>query len=194
MNLHFPKLKVLAFRCGNVYCPLTIECPELKVLAYPGEPEEVHLLNIRNSDKIRKLITNMFGALKLAPFKNVECMVTEEFKVFSKETLSCLPRLNEIIYNQSITRLMYLFNLKVGSLIKIKRKLREFSNDVKLLGRPDFQFRFCGFQLNKINLDDIDFGLRVKKNRAEEVDSLYVYLQNYHLIDPGALGFFETIN
>ena len=39
---------------------------------------------------------------------------------------------------------------------------REFLGDVKQLKRADFQFTFAGFQLTKISLEEIDFGVFVR--------------------------------
>ena len=59
--------------------------------------------NWRNST-IRTLETNLFGQ-KLAPFKNVDYLITNEVRAIHKDTLGHLPKLKELYYNQAIEQL-----------------------------------------------------------------------------------------
>ena len=184
VHWNFPKLKVLAFRC---YVPLSIDCPELRVLNY-SEGQDENLLNVKHPETIRKLETDMFGA-KLDPFKCVECLITREFKAISKATLLSLPRLNELHYNRRPFRSSY---NAVGTFERFQRTLRAFVNDVEELRGSDFRFRFAGFQLTKRQtLEEIDFGMEVLRDYAGEyyewMVNEYVYAKNHHLIDPDAI-------
>ena len=59
------------------------------------ESQDANLLQVNQPETIRKLETNMVGA-KLAPFKNVECLVTRQFEAIRKATLQSLPKLKEL--------------------------------------------------------------------------------------------------
>ena len=89
LHLNLPRLKVLAFHYNNVQCALSIDCPELSTLLYPGE--DVDLLEVKHPETIRKLNTDLLGP-KLARFKGVESLVTEDFKAINKATLLSLQR------------------------------------------------------------------------------------------------------
>ena len=65
----------------------SIDCPELNVLVY-RETTNASLLKVKHPETIRKLETSMFGP-KLAPFKNVECLVTRSGLKRSTEARSC---------------------------------------------------------------------------------------------------------
>ena len=192
VDLNLPKLKVLVFHFFNEQCPLSIDCSELCVLVYRGEPDDQSLLNVKHPETIRKLETNMVSPKWLAPFKSVEYLVTQEIEAINKSTLQSLPRLKELRFNTSIE---FLFRGSgTESLVGIKRMLIEFLDDVQLFGRPDFKFRFSGFHLpNKTKLNEIDFGVQVFQS-IELVSNEYVYLKNYQLIEPDGLDFIRSIN
>ena len=180
VSLKLPNLSVLACNRFNCRSPLSIDCP-LNVLVYIGEPEDANLLDVKHPETIRKLETNMTGP-KLARFTNVEYLATEEFQVICKATLQSLPRLNELRYQICINSCL---RGEVDTIDRMKQALREFMGQVKRLRKDEFKFRFAGFQLNETVLDEIDFGVQVRKGR-ERVSDSYVYMKNYQLIDPDA--------
>ena len=188
INLNLPRLKVLALRFVNDRCALSIDCPELSTLVYYSRDVDANPFDVKHPQTIRKLETNWFSP-KLSPFENVECLLTEEFKAISKATLLLLPGLRELHYNQKIANLLRtVLRNRGGTLDRVKRRLSEFVDDAKKLKGRDFQFNFSGFELTKVNVDQIDFGLQVDESSGEEtVYDEYIYLKNYQLIEPGAL-------
>ena len=210
VHLHLPKLKVLVFYLRNMRCALSIDCPQLSVLAY-GEPADRKLLKVKHPETIRKLQTSMLGS-KLAPFKSVECLVTRNFDVISKATLQSLPALKELHYNESIENTFKAFTFEFEILNRIRRTLEKFLEDVQVLKGSDFRFRFTGFPLTKAMLNQIDFGVQVFEGYNEDdsddesveddmenpihpdrVSNEYVYLRNQQLID-GPLEFLTELN
>ena len=185
--LKLPKLKVLVW---NFNWPVSIDCPELSTLVYAGE--EASQLEVEHPETIRKLQTYMIGE-KLAPFKSVESLVTENFEAINKATLLSLPALKELCYDRSIE---FVFQMEsregVGTINRMKRKLSEFLDEVKTLRGSDFRFTFAGLQLTNVKLGQIDFGVQVD-GRIERVSNEYVYMKNYHLIEPGALHFISGV-
>ena len=161
-NLNMPKLKVLAcYHFDNWHywhSSLSIDCPELNVLVY-YERDEESPLDVKHPETIRKLVTNMVG-VKLAPFKNAECLITRRLDVLSRETLLLLPKLK---------KLRYIDRSKIGTIDRIKQTLKEFVGHLKGLKRSDFQFRF---QLNEARLGEIDFGVQVDEDGK---DTVYEY-------------------
>lgn len=199
VRLCLPKLKLLAFRQINYSCPLSVHCPQLSVLVYRNEPEYVDLLRVDRPGTIKKLDTDMFDT-KLTPFKSVECLITQEFKVISKATLLSLAELNELHYNASIRTAS---EDSRRSFDQITQKLRKFIEDARVLRGSGFLFRFAGFQLTSTMLDDIDFGVRASAARLgswcnsslQWNSNEYLYLKNYQLIDPDAtLEFINQFN
>lgn len=196
VNLKLSNLKVAAFHRWNYYCPLFIDCPKLNILLYRGESFPC-LLAVNHPETIRKLNTNLIGT-KLTLFKNVESLITQEFKAISMDTVKALPKLKQLFYDEN---LKFAFEFKfqtdprpIDRINRIKLKLKEFVKDVKAFkGDCDFQFSFTGFRLNKTNIDEIDFGLTGK--RGEVVSNEYIYMTNYLLIDPEcSLDFIDSIN
>ena len=192
VDLRLSRLKVLAFHRFNDCCALSIDCPELNVLVYPGEPENKGLLHVKHPGTIRVLETDMIGA-QLAPFYNVECLVNKKFKAICKMTLWSLPRLRELRYNSSVKATFKSFDSAVGTADRIRQILRKFLNDVRAQRRGEFRFRYAGFQLTEMTLDQLDFGEQVLESLEEDdmvvfdeeqVCNEYVYLKNHQLIDP----------
>ena len=193
VHLNLPKLKVLAFHDFNFDCALSIDCPELNTLLYLAETEYAHLLNVKHPETIRRLETNPVGQ-QLTRFKSVECLVIYEFEAISKATLLSLPALRELRYEQSIMELVYdEFNNEFGTIDRVKRKLSKFLDEAKKLRGSDFRFTFAGLQLTNVKADQIDFGLKVNKH-GEWVSNEYIYMKNYHLIEPDALHFVRLID
>ena len=198
VHLNLPRLRVLAFHTANDHCPLTIDCPKLSTLRYylyRSEEQPNSLMDVKQPETIQKLETNLFGP-NLAPFKSVECLVTEEFRAISEATLLSLPSLRELRYIHDIERLnLREFNDAPGSIDRMKRMLSKFLDEAKRLRGSDFQFICSGFRLSKVNVDQIDFGVQVdERTRDESLCREYVYLKNYHLIEPGALHFVDRID
>ena len=196
MHLNLSRLKVLAFHRYNKNCPLSIDCPLLSTLLYHGEPEDANLLDVKHPETIRMLETNMFSPEWLIPFKSVECLVTDQFKVISQATLLSLPRLRELRYEVAIDWVfMNESHRGVSTLDRVKRTLSEFLSETRKLRGSDFRFTFAGLQLNNVNVDQIDFGAHFDERfREDRVHNEYVYMKNYHLIEPGALHFVNQID
>ena len=164
-----------------------------------NEHENARLLEVKHPETIRKLETNMFGP-KLARFKNIESLLTQKLEVISEATLLSLPRLKELHYSAPISELWRWNSSRAGRLARVKGALRNFLDDVKLLKGSDFKFTFAGFQLTKVMLDQIDFGVKVIvsfprgiRSECEVVSNEYVYTRNYHLIEPGAVHFVRSV-
>ena len=193
VHLNLPKLKVLAFHV-NEHCLLFVDCPELSTLLYQGD---ANLLDVKHPETIRKLETDLVGSdlVKFKKkFKNVECLVTKRPEAISKATLLALPRLRELRYNRDIENLVG-FDFRRGSMVatidRMKRTLNEFLREAKRLKGSDFRFTFAGFQLTNVKLEQIDFGVQ---SGREWVYNEYVYMKNYHLIEPGAINFLQNVN
>ena len=58
------------------------------------EFQDANLLHVKQPETIRKLETSMVNG-ELAPFRNVECLVTRQFEAIRKATLQSLPKLKE---------------------------------------------------------------------------------------------------
>ena len=188
VNLKLPQLKILVFGYVNEHCALSIDCPLLRTLFYYAETEE-SLLEVKHPESIRKLETNLLGP-KLAQFKNVECLVTSEFRAINKDTLHSLPALKELRYDKHIELVFNELFIVGGMPDEVKQTLKEFRHEAKLRGN-DFRFNFAGFQLTKVNVDQIDFGV---SEPCKRVSNEYVYMKNYRLIEPGALPFIHRVD
>ena len=190
-DFNHSELEVLVFHHSNFY-RLSIDCPKLRVLVYE-EPQPSNLLDVKHPETIRKLQTNMFGP-KLDRFKGVECLVTRRIEAISRATLQSLPALKKLHFDEDIQSAFSNFRpYTAGALDRMKRRLSEFLGHVKQLKRADLQFRFAGFELTDITLDQIDFDMQVEKGQ-ETVYNESVYLKNYHLIEPDALHFIREVN
>ena len=205
VDLKFSKLQALVYYQPNVYgsfalpfC-LSIDCPKLNTLVffedcfYGYHYNSDVRLKLKHPETVRELETSMYSDKALAPFKNVECLVTDEFEVIDKATLQILPKLKELRYNQNIEKLFTQYLNQDGTFRHIKLSLTEFMEDVQELRGPDFRFRFVGFLLTKAVLNQIDFGVRAKRDFAkgeyvhnERVYNEYVYVRNHRLIDADA--------
>ena len=195
VHLNLPRLEVLAIHHWNLRCSVSIDCPLLSTLLYAGEDEEdAILLKVKHPETIRKLETNMVGR-HLAPFKNVRCLVTNQFEAINKATLLSLPALKELRFNRSIGSV---FDVKprqrVSTVDRVKRTLSEFMDEAKKLKGSDFQFTFAGLRLTNVNVEQIDFGVQVDESGRERVHNEYVYMKNYHLIESGALHFVRQVH
>ena len=193
VNLKLPKLKVLVAPSFSSRRSLLIDCPELEVLIYNGDG--LNSLQVKHPETIKKLETNMVGP-GLDRFRNVECLMTNEFNAIRQTTLLSLPKLKELHYNAGISDL-WILNQAAGTLDRVKGVLLEFLDDVKRLKESDFKFTFAGFQLTNTMLDQIDFGVQVTERNGfvrEEVFNEYVYMKNYELLNPGALHFIDTVD
>ena len=195
VNLSLPRLRVLAFHYSNQSCNLSIDCPQLSTLVYPGEPEHSKRLEVKQPETVRKLETNMVGE-KLVPFKNVECLVVQKFHRISQATVRLLPKLRELHYDEDIED-AFEDELRHGPDIvnQVRRTLTEFVDGAMNLRGSDFRFNFAGFQLSKEMLGQIDFGKKVyKKSKTVSGLNEYIYMKNYHLIEQDALHFVHFIN
>lgn len=185
LKLNLPKLEVLIFCQSNGYTSLSVDCPKLNELIY-YEVGEKNLLDLKHPESIKKLNTNLGS--KLTSFKNVECLFTQEFALVSKSTLRSLPRLTELHFEKNLN------NFKKFEIGMVKQKLKEFMDNLAVLGQPGFKFRFAGFQLNKISVDQLDFGVQ-EGSDILCLENEYVYTKNRQLIDPDcALSFIRTVN
>ena len=185
IDLNLPKLKVLVFHCFNWGGPLWIDCPLLSTLVYPEEYKSY--LKVNQPETIRKLQTNMVDPKWLARFENVECLVTEKFEAISLATLLSLPKLKDLRYIRNIGEHI------PTTVDRLKRTLSEFVDEAKRLRGRDFRVTFAGFQLTNVDIDEIDFGVYFDQSGKERMDTEYVYMKNYHLIEPNALHFVELV-
>ena len=152
-----------------------------------------NLLKLKQPETIRKLETDMFGP-QLTPFKGVECLVTKETRVISKATIHSLPKLKELRYNTYISSFFWNYDHRNGTFDGVRRALSELVEEAKQLRGSDFQFNLSGFQLTKVDVHQIDFGLPVHEEHTfRKISNEYVYMKNYHLIEPGALQFFYYV-
>ena len=188
-TLSHSSLEVLVC-CDTNYNRLSIDCPKLRVLVYD---ERENLLDVKHPETIRELQTNMAGR-KLDRFKHVESLVTSRTGAISKATLKSLPALKKLHINTDIESAFLDFRSREAvALDRMKRTLREFLGHVQQLKRADFQFRFAGFELTNVDVDQIDFDVQVEEGR-ETVCDYSVYLKNFHLIEPDALHFIHEVN
>ena len=179
VNLKFRELKVLVLHLYTGGYSLSIDCPALNTLVYLEKYRFGSQLSVKHPQMIRKLETSMLG-WKLSPFKNVECLVADQFEAISKATLLLLPSLKELRYDQPIERVSR--HLK-GDFIPI---LYNFLYYAKSLKGSDFKFSFVGFQVNKLKeLDRICF---------ESLSNESFYAENYQLIKPNALHFVRRVH
>ena len=195
LHLNLPRLKVLVFHESNYHCALSIDCPLLSTLAYneKGFIVKDALLKVKHPETIRKLETNLIGE-KLTPFKSVECLATQEYQTINEAILLSLPRLRELRYNGNIESVVHCeFGSELGTIDHVKRTLNEFLDEAKKLRGSDFRFTFAGFELTKVDVEQIDFGVQIE-NGEETVCNEYVYMKNYHLIESGALHFVDRVN
>ena len=82
------------------------------------------LLDVKHPETIRLLDTGMRGP-KLAQFRNVDCLVTDEFEVLSKTTLLLLPSLKEVRFRCGVRSVfIYVFKREIDSLDRMKRALK----------------------------------------------------------------------
>ena len=195
VTLNLPMLNVLLLWFPDERSSVSVDCPLLKVLAYYERysvPEEEYRLDVKHPETIWKLETNMFGP-KLAPFKKVECLVTETFQVISRNTLLSLPSLRELQFNQPIHDVFLSeYSLLFDSPDRLKELLSEFLDDLQELKGPDFRFTFAGFQMTKWALKQMDFCFQ---ENARSIFNELVYIKNQDLIDPDAsLDFITTFN
>ena len=181
LNLNLPRLKVLALRVHLSIWPLSIDCPELRVLGYLKEFDK-SLLYVNQPETIRILETSRVGS-ELSKFKNVECLVTTNFEAISKVTLLSLPKLKELRYNESIRRVFIKLYNDIGTADQVRQTLREFLGDVRVLRGADFRFRFAGFRLTQMTLDQFVFSVHTDYGE-EDVFNEDIYLKNHRLIDP----------
>ena len=192
LHLNLPGLKVLAFHYFNAYCALSIDCPKLHTLLYNNVVEIENLLEVKHPETVRVLETNLVDQ-ELAPFKGVECLVPN-FRAISQATLLSLPALRELRYNEDIENLVEIkFNFEIGTIDRVKRTLSEFVDEAKKLKGRDFRFTFSGFNMTNVNVNQIDFGVQVDEDE-ERVCNEYIYMKNYHLIEPGALKFIHKVD
>ena len=197
VNLHLPELRVLAIHRFNEHCRLSIDCPELEVLLYRGEPEDENLLDVKHPETIRKLETDMVGA-KLDQFENVKCLVTKTLFSIHQNTLQSLPNLKELRCNASIMGLerelrKYRQHYRTGYCEEIQLLLRQFLDALEKLRRSDLQFIVSGFQMDIEKLeDDIEFWWP-KKLGLMRFSEEYFFIRNHNLIDE-PMDFIKKLN
>ena len=187
VNLNLPMLNVLVIWHDDKLSLISVDCPRVKVLSYrEGYPTpEQCKLEVKHPETIWKLDTNMFGP-KLAPFKMVECLVTEIFQVISRDTLLSLPSLKELHFNKPIDAVLFPdYTILFDSLDRLKELLNEFLDDLQELKGPDFRFTFAGFQMTKWALKQMDFCIQ-ENSQYPRIFNELVYMKNQDLIDPDA--------
>ena len=120
--------------------------------------------------------------------------MAKKFEAISQDTLLWLPALKELRYDKSIDRAFAMKSIHpIGTIDRMKRTLGQFLKDAKRLKGNDFRFLFAGFQLTNVNVDEIDFGVRLE-DEYETLTDECAYMKYYHLIEPGALHFVGQID
>lgn len=194
---NLPALKVLVFHYYNRHSHLSIDCPSLSMLAYREDNENEIMLDVKHPETIKKLDIDGTVVRELASFKNIECLITQQFDLISKATLRVLPKLKELHYNASLKNHLGNFS-KAGTVDRMKRALNEFLVAMSTLKGTDFSFTFAGFRLTKSMLNEIHIGVQLIERdgwKYERVSDEYVYMNNYHLLDPDTtLDFICTID
>ena len=179
VSLSLPKLKVLNFHCH--LWSLSVDCPVLSSLVYKNWSEGRFHLVVKQPETIRKLETNLVG-VSLSPFQRVECLVTNRFRVISRDTLRLLPNLKELHFNENILSVLHTeYSNQLGSVERLKERLSRFLDDLQKLREPDFRFTFCGLQLTSWTLNQIDFDVEEHPS-FEKVFNEHLYLKNEQLI------------
>ena len=193
VNLNLPKLKFLALRKINPFCTPSIDSPALKTLIYKirgyGD-SDFRNLDIKNPETIKNLRTNLEDR-HLVRFRNVERLEVSDFNLITKDILLALPELKELRCN------LNQFYLDEKTFARTKPKLKKFLNDLNESKVPDFQFIFAGFRMTKTLLEQIEFDASADEHnnyRYSLFSSEYICLKNCHLIEPGALHFFNSLD
>ena len=182
VSLTFSYLKFLAFHQFSKCCLLSIDCPQLSTLICRGDYGG--LLRMKHPKTIRHL--EIGHLLDAELFEGVECLVTNELKVITGETVKRLPKLKEMRYDRSVDSALDWY----GFPEQIRRTIREFLVDARSLRGADFKFRFCGLQL-AATLAEIDLNVRTGESLCNES----VYANNYYLIEPAAtMDFLDTVD
>ena len=185
VNLSLPTLTVLVLLNYNEYCPVSLDCPLLKVLSYYegySVPEE-YRLDVKHPETIWKLETNILS-FKLTTFNRVECLVTETFRIICRDTLLSLPSLRELQFNQRIDLVLCCdYTILFGSPDRLRELLNEFLDDLQELKGPDFRFIFAGLQMTKWTLEQMDFCVQEPSGYPRIFCEL-AYMKNQDLIDP----------
>ena len=196
VHLNLPRLKVLAFHRFNVLVRLSIDCPLLSTLVYRCEKIDMDLLKVKQPETIRKLDTDVLDPTKLKRFKNVTCLVTQDSRAINKATLLSLPELRELHFSEPIEDPIgrSYAGEPIITVDRLKRRLNKFMDEAKKLRGNDFRLTFCGFDLTNVKLEQIDFGVQLARWGDERVSNEYVYMKNYHLIEPGALHFVRQVD
>ena len=193
VNLNLPELKVLVIHRFNRRYPLLLNCPQLGLLVYRGEPADSNLLEVMHPETIRKLETDMLDE-KLSPFINVECLATRDLRLINRTTLLLLPKLKELHFKLDWTPFAELND--PSEFLQSKEQLKQFLDDVNSLRTPgSFRFRFAAFELNKAKLEQIDFNVQIGRSfeYAWAWEYLEFYMKNYDLID-GSVDFHHPVN
>lgn len=187
LNFNLSNLKVLAFSQCNASWAISIDCPQLSVLAYKelGNP---NLLAVKRPDTIRKLYTSMGGS-KLARFQNVECLITERVKLISTQTIRSLPRLQELRYNATFEKAYGAYG---RSLSQLKSLWRALLDQATALRRYEFKLVYAGLHLSETTMDEVEVREQTKFD-TEVVPNEYFYMMNYPLID-GSLEFVDRLD
>ena len=192
VHLNLPRLQVLALYWWYDRRSVSIDCPLLSTLLYYDREDGTNQLEVKHPERIRKLETMWLGS-KLAPFKNVQCLMTQEFEAINKTTLLVLSALQELQFTLDIECVFRLFFSGIGAVSRLKRTLAEFLDETRKLRGNDFRFRFAGLQVTKMNLDQIDLGVQGDRRYQTERKE-YIYMKNYHLIEPGALDIVYNVD
>lgn len=146
LMLTFPKLKDLEFFQHFIGWQVSLDCPILKRLSSFGwscprgftvkHPETITTLQIDFTDE------------SLWPFKNVEYLSSNNYKILNESTLLVLSELKEIRYSGSYDDFMDRFD----------SRLKSFMNCKKALGKFDLKVFFgCVELLNDKRIDDYQF-------------------------------------
>ena len=178
-NLTLPNLQNLSFDTHRS-CYLIIECPKLKILCYKNYRSNGNL-DIKYPNTIIYLETCLYDE-KLMVLKNVEYLITDNYKAIDESTLS---NLKEFHFEQNISALFFdldeELNLSISRFDYIEGCLRRFMSRKRRLKMNSLKTFFLGIQLFN-NIDEINFeGLQQRFSRGRNgADPEKFYMNNYN--------------
>lgn len=194
LSLTLPELRILAIHQADF--PLSIDCPELSVLIYEGRADG-SLLEVKHPETIRRLETYLFDP-KLSRFKNVEYLALRslselsqlpEFEETGKAILPSLPRLRELHFKTTLSKLWF-GPINLGNLLdRFKEALKEFLEEAERLKGSDFKFTLGGFLMTQTTLEEFDFGQLVQNGKQVALPDEYIIIKNWPFVD----GIFDFI-
>ena len=153
-NLNLPNLQVFSFYTELGSGNLTINCPKLKVLYYKNCHRKENL-DIKHPNSITHLETCVYDE-KLKMLKNIEYLITDNYKAIDESTLSNILNLKEFHFNRNIDSLILDLNYNPNKFNYLKDRFRLFMNQKRSLRMNSLKVFFLGIQFFE-NEDEINF-------------------------------------